>query len=428
MDVVVTILSLVVALSIVVFVHELGHLLAARRSKVVVQEFGFGYPPRLFSFWHGEGKIVIAGREIVVPRRFELPSELSARSLVLYETTTDDKDRLVLSRIEEISPEDPEAGSASSVDLLDRGTIYSVNAIPFGGFCKMLGEEDPFFPGSLASKGKLARIFVLAAGSGVNLLTAVAFFAIALLLGAPAVADPENAVISQVSPGSPGEMAGLQPRDLILWADDTEILSIRDLQEHTRTHVGEPVVLTIKRGDEILTFTVVPRVDPPAPEGPIGIGLGPRLEMRKFAWHEAIWLGLKETVSVIGFTLTVPVQVIKGLIPAELARPVGPVGVGQLVGDAVQYSLDTGWWYPAMQMMGLLSVALAITNLLPLPGFDGGRIAFVIVEGIRGRRLDPAKEGMVHLIGMMLLVALMVLITWQDVVNPLPAIDWSSLF
>jgi regulator of sigma E protease len=124
----------------------------------------------------------------------------------------------------------------------------------------------------------------------------------------------------------------------------------------------------------------------------------------------------------------VPVQVIRGLIPAELARPVGPVGVGQLVGDAVQYSLDTGWWFPAMQIMGSLSVALAITNLLPLPALDGGRILFVIVEGIRGRRVDPAKEGLVHLIGMALLVALMLFITWQDLINPVPPVEWSTFF
>ena len=104
------------------------------------------------------------------------------------------------------------------------------------------------------------------------------------------------------------------------------------------------------------------------------------------------------------------------------------MGVGQLVGDAVQFSLDTGWWFPVMQMMGTLSVALALTNLLPLPAMDGGRILFIIVEGIRGRRLDPAKEGMVHLVGMLLLVALMLFITWQDVVNPLPSLDWASLF
>jgi regulator of sigma E protease len=137
---------------------------------------------------------------------------------------------------------------------------------------------------------------------------------------------------------------------------------------------------------------------------------------------------LKQTVTLVGLIFTVPVQIVRGLIPADLARPVGPVGIGQLVGDAVQYSLDTGWWFPAMQLMGSLSVAVAVTNLLPLPGLDGGRILFVIVEAIRGKRVDPAKEGLIHLVGLALMVALMLLITWQDVVNPMPAINWADFF
>ncbi len=186
--------------------------------------------------------------------------------------------------------------------------------------------------------------------------------------------------------------------------------------------------MTIQRGEEMVEITVVPRVSPPAGEGPIGIGLSPRTTIKRYPLHEAAWSAVRQTVSLTGFIFTVPVQVIRGLIPAELARPVGPVGVGQIVGDAVQYSLDSGWWYPAMQIMGTLSVALALTNLLPLPGLDGGRILFVIVEGIRGRRVDPAKEGLVHLIGLALMVALMLLVTWQDLINPVPSVDWSSFF
>lgn len=428
MEAVVTILSLIVALSIVVFVHELGHLVAAKRSKVVVEEFGFGYPPRLFTFWRSGGEIVIGGKTIAIPRNFKLPKGLRAYSLVVYETATDEKGHLTLTRIEEVEPEDPVAGSASTVDFLDPGTIYSVNAIPFGGFARMLGEEDPTFPGSLASKSKITRIVVLAAGAAMNLLTAVLFFSLALSLGAPAVADPENAVVNAVAPGSPAEASGLQPGDMIVQADGREILTITDLQEHTHEHLGQPVELTVQRGDELLTTSVVPRVQPPEGEGPMGITLSPRMTVKQYPWYEAIWLGLKQTVAYIGLIITIPVQVIRGLVPADLARPVGPVGVGRLVGDAVQYSLDTGWWFPVMQMMGTLSVALAVTNLLPLPALDGGRILFVIVEGIRGRRVDPAKEGLVHLIGMLLLVALMLFITWQDVVNPVPSLDWSQFF
>jgi regulator of sigma E protease len=98
------------------------------------------------------------------------------------------------------------------------------------------------------------------------------------------------------------------------------------------------------------------------------------------------------------------------------------------MGDAVRYSLDSGWWFPVVELLGSLSVALAVTNLLPLPGLDGGRVLFVVVEGIRGRRVDPGREGLVHLVGMALLVALMLLITWQDVVNPMARLDWSQLF
>lgn len=424
----VTIVSLILGLSILVFVHELGHYVAAKRSGVIVEEFGIGYPPRLFAFWHTEGRIVVDGEEVTIPRGFRLPTELGIGSLVMIETVAGAKDRPALSAIEEIELHDPAAAAARRVDYLDRGTVFTVNAIPFGGFARMLGEEDPSAPGSLASKGKLSRIFVLAAGGGLNLLAAVLFFALAMMLGAPTVAEPENAVVNSVAPGSPAETVGLQVGDLILRADGTEILSITGLQEYTQEHLGQTVTLTVERDGEILHISVVPRVDVPSGEGPIGIGLSPRTVIESVPWYEAIWVGLKQTVALTGLIFTVPVQIVRGLIPADLARPVGPVGVGQLVGDAVQYSLDTGWWYPAMQIMGTLSVAVAVTNLLPLPGLDGGRILFVIVEGIRGRRVDPAKEGLIHLVGLALLVALMLLVTWQDLVNPVPGVDWGSFF
>ena len=425
---VVTIVSLILGLSILVFVHELGHYLAAKWAGVVVEEFGFGYPPRLFAFWHTKGRVVVDGRELVIPRGFRLPRELGLGSMVIFESAADSKDRQVLSAIEEVDSADPAAAAAGRVEYLDRGTMFSVNAIPFGGFARMLGEEDPSAPGSLASKGKLARIFVLSAGGLMNLLAAVFFFALAMMMGAPTVAEPANAVVNSVSPGSPAEAVGLQGGDLILRADDTEILSISGLQEYTQAHLGQTIVLTVQRDEDILEIAVVPRVDVPPGEGPIGVGLSPRTTIESSPWYEAIWSGMRQTVTLTGLIFTVPVQIVRGLIPAELARPVGPVGVGQLVGDAVQYSIDTGWWYPAMQIMGTLSVALAVTNLLPLPGLDGGRILFVIVEGIRGRRVDPAKEGLVHLIGLALLVALMLFITWQDLVNPVPGVDWSSFF
>jgi regulator of sigma E protease len=428
MSALVTLVGLVVTLSVVVFVHELGHLVAAKRAKVVVQEFGLGYPPRLFAFWRSEGAIVINGKRIIVPRGFDLPRDLRALTSVAYRTATDSKGREILTHIEEIAPGYEEGQGTGFVDHLDGGTIYTLNAVPFGGFAKMLGEEDPTYPGSLASKGKLARIVVLAAGATMNVLTAVIFFALAFRLGAPVVADPENAVIVEVAPGSPAEAAGLEVGDIILAADDTSIDAVVDILRHTRDNLGREIVLTVQRDEDLLTIPVVPRPEPPEEEGPVGIALSPRMTVQKFGWGEALWSGLRQTVSYVGLIITIPVQIIRGLVPADLARPVGPVGVGRLVGDAVQYSMASGWWFPVMQMIGTLSIALAVTNLLPLPGLDGGRILFVIIEAIRGRRVDPAKENLVHLIGLLLLVALMLFITWQDLINPVPGLDWSRFF
>jgi regulator of sigma E protease len=259
-----------------------------------------------------------------------------------------------------------------------------------------------------------------------NLLTAVMFFALAFGTGVPAVADPENAVIRDVAAGSPAQIAGLQAGDVVVQAGDTPILTMDELSTYTQAHLGQEIALTVERGSQTLTVSVVPRVNPPEGQGAMGVILGPRTTVKQYVWYEALWSGVKETAAMSYATITFPVQLIRGLIPADLARPVGPVGVGQLVGDAVQSSLKMGWWYPVLLIMGSLSVAVAMTNLLPLPGLDGGRVLFVAIEAIRRKRIDPAKEGLVHLIGMLLLIALMFLLIWQDLIHPLPSLNWGG--
>ena len=424
----ITIVSLVVALSIMILVHELGHMLTARGAGIVVEEFAIGYPPRLLTLWRGKGKMVIDGQRFVVPRQVPIPKELGPGSLVAYQATADRKGRPVLSSVRKVPAEEAESGQAGRVEFLDRGTLYSINAIPFGGFARMRGEEDPAAPGSFASKRKLARIWVLVAGAGLNLVTAALFFALAFGAGAPTLADPPNVLVSEVVANSPALRAGLAAGDLIVRVDGVAVESVERLQEYIASHSGNPVVFTVQRGEQSVAMTIVPRTNPPEGEGPTGIVLALRTVKVRYPWYRALWLGLKETFAMIGLTLTLPIQLIRGLIPAKLARPVGPIGIGNLIGDAVRFTLDTGWWYPVLRMLGSLSVALAVTNLLPLPALDGGRILFILVEAVRGRRVDPAKEGLVHLIGMALLLALMLLITWQDLVHPLPSLDWSSVF
>jgi regulator of sigma E protease len=138
--------------------------------------------------------------------------------------------------------------------------------------------------------------------------------------------------------------------------------------------------------------------------------------------------GVSQTFEYIRLTFYLPIAILRNIIPAEAARPTGPVGIYQQTGSAVSAAIDLNWWFPVLWLTAILSTALAVTNLLPLPALDGGRIFFVIIEAIRGKRIAPEKEGAIHFIGLALLLTLMLVISYYDVSDPIPSIDWNSLF
>jgi len=357
-----TIVAFFVTLSILVFVHELGHFLVAKKTGIGVEEFGFGYPPRLFT----------------IGRR--------------------------------------------------GGTDYTINAIPFGGFTRMTGEDNPGVKGGFADAPKWARLATLLAGSAMNLALAVLCFTLAARFGFPAL---DGVLVSGVAAGSPAVAAGLKAGDIVLSADGIDMEDSGALHDHIYSHLGEAVNLRIQRdqgdGAVEMDVRVVPRLNPPEGEGAIGISLQ---SFRKSdpTWLEAARYGVEMTAGVVVMTVRLPVLLLRGTLSLSDARPVGPVGIAQLTGGAMEHSLATGWWYPVFFIMGLISAALGITNLLPLPALDGGRILFVILEAVRGKRVAPEKEAMVHLVGMALLIGVMVLITYQDIVSPPPLPDWSQMF
>ena len=351
-----TTLAFVFVFGIVMLVHELGHFFAARRAGITVLEFGFGYPPRLFT--------------------------LGVRN----------------------------------------GVEYTINAIPFGAFVRMQGEEDPTAAGSFASKGAAARIGTLAAGSLMNLLlAAVAFVGVSLAGEQVAVG---RVVITGVASGSPGAVAGIQTDDIILSIAGQPVRSTTELVELTRQHLGTEVELGLERDGQPLTVRVIPRAKPPAGEGAIGIGIamaeGWQVETVRRPVLESIWLGLKETWTVLAMTIGAFAQLFRGAVsPSELT---GPVGLFQMSGVVARSG-----WVNLLRFVGFISVNLFLLNLLPIPALDGGRIAFILLEKLRGgKRLAPQKEGLVHLIGMLLLIGLMLLVSYYDVLrifsgqNPLP--------
>ena len=424
-----TILIFVLILSLLIFVHELGHFIAAKRAGITVEEFAIGFPPRAVKLWQDEGKITLNGQDYIIGRQTRLPKSLQAGHRVTIETRLRPDGQTEISKIDVVPQEETENQPGMMVDAYVKPTEYSINWIPFGGYVKMVGEEDPSAPGSFAGKGKWARFIVLVAGAAMNLITAVLVFSVMFATGTPEAIG--ETVIVEVLPGSPADEAGIQPEDIVLLADGTPMQNSRDLSQYIKAHRGEEVVLQIRRGTVEQRVSLVPRVNPPPGEGSIGVLIDTIMvdqRVTKLPLGESLLMGTTATFGMVIQTFMVPVAVLRNMIPAEQARPVGPVGIYNLTDSAVGATVETGFVYPILLLTAILSTALAVTNLLPLPALDGGRILFVFIEAIRGKRIAPEKEGAIHFIGLALLLTLMVVVSYNDISNPIDVPDWTNLF
>lgn len=345
-------------LSLMMFVHELGHFVTARLSGITVLEFGFGLPPRIWGFKRN-------------------------------------------------------------------GVIYSINWIPFGAFVKMLGEEDPSAPGSFASKPRGIRAIVLAAGSGMNFLLAVAAFSMVYLVGIPGVPSDAPVKIADVAADSPAQAAGLQPGDVIVTLNGQPV-NVQTFRQTTQVNLDQPIQIEYRSATDaqLHQSTLTPRANPPQGQGAIGIVLqGGLVHLDPLL---ATKQGFLNTVTVIGATLSIPKMLLEGSLPVSDARLVGLVGMAQATSETVTYVADTGFWFPVFYLTGVFSAGLSIANMLPIPALDGGRLFFVILEWIRGRRIPPEREAAYHFVGIVVLLTLMVIISFNDLISPLPAINWGG--
>jgi regulator of sigma E protease len=296
-------------------------------------------------------------------------------------------------------------------------TIYSVNAIPLGGFVRPVGEDNPTVPGGLASAPKRARIAVLVAGSTANLAFAFLIFVAGFMVGWPEPI-PDRVEIAVVAAESPAAAAGLREGDVVLRMDDIAIASTEQASRHIHDNLGTPISVMVERDGQTTMLTITPRTTWPAGQGPTGIVLGTPYDVVKYSLPQAVVRSGQELLRYFPMLFALPGNILRGDMPLAAARPIGIVGLNDLTRSAVETSAALDQWFPLLQLVGLVSVALAITNLLPLPALDGGRILFVLIEAVRGRRLDPTREGLVHLVGMVMLLVLMVVITYHDIFNP----------
>lgn len=356
-------MAVIPVLSVLLLVHELGHFVVARLVGIRVEEFGFGLPPRIFGVRRGE-------------------------------------------------------------------VIYSLNAIPLGAFVRMSGEDGGNLEDerSFGSKGKLARSAVLFAGPAMNFLAAALLLVAAHLVGWPTPTSME-VFVSRVSVSSPAEAAGVQTGDKIVAVDGKRLKTADEFVKETRGKLGQPLAVTIERGGAERQVQMAPRTQWPQGDGPLGIGLEPRsVEMTPVSYSlpQAVGLGFTRAWQMVTLTLSVPVMIVQGVIPAELARPIGPVGIAQLAAQAADQTADSGWWFPIIYLTATISAGLAVANMLPLPALDGGRLLLIGIEAIRRKRIAPEREGMFHFVGLMLLLTLMVVISYYDFISPVPDVNFGG--
>jgi regulator of sigma E protease len=297
------------------------------------------------------------------------------------------------------------------------GTKFTLNWLPLGGFNRLAGENDPGVAGGLAAASKRVRLAVLAGGPGANIIVAFVLLMIMFMTGAP---EPiSGASIDKVEPDSPAEQAGLQVGDIVTRADDLTIDQYTDLVDYIKSHTGQLIALTIMRGSSTLDLELTPRTNPPEGQGPTGTQVGPATQIKYYGFFSAIQRSSEEFAN---FFLLIPRAinwVREGVLPLRFLRPISVVGISQISGEALDNSIQQNVAWPILGLAANISIALAFTNLLPLPAVDGGRILFVLIEGIRGRRIDPQRETMVHFVGFALLLALMLVLVYMDIVDPL---------
>ncbi len=253
------------------------------------------------------------------------------------------------------------------------------------------------------------RAGVLLAGSMMNLLLAPVLFSAALMVGEPVPCGACATVqVYGVVPGEPADLADVRENDVIVSMGSEDVRSVEDVQRLAQLWAGQEVVLHVRRGGELTALRLTPRHVTRERVGALGVQLGPVYVIARRPVWEAVPRGVRRVGELL---VTLPVELgrfVRGDAGAELS---GPVGIARSTGSAAKAGPNY-----LLAFSAFLSLNLAVVNMLPLPGLDGGRLIFVLIEAVRrGRRINPRFEGMVHLGGMVLLLALMAVVSVHDV-------------
>lgn len=285
-------------------------------------------------------------------------------------------------------------------------TLYSLNALPLGGFVRMFGEFGGAEPDSFMSKTPWERSVVILAGVAMNVLIAPVLFAIAFMLGEPEFTD--RILIQEVVPESPAAAVGLLAGDRILTINDVAITTMVQVREQIGDVAADtPIRLTVERDGREQALRVVPAYNPEIERLAIGVVLLPEHTIKRYWPWEALWRGILRTGEMFALIGIGVASLVQGAEDADL---MGPVGIASITGEVARSGFSR-----LLTFTGFLSINLAIINLLPFPGLDGARFVFTVVEMVRGRPMNPKREAAINFAGIMILLSLIVLITYRDI-------------
>ena len=350
----ISILLFIAAVSVLAALHELGHFLTSRLFKIEVEEFGFGLPPRALTMFRWQG------------------------------------------------------------------TDFTLNWIPFGAFVRPKGEMDPGVQGGMGAAHPLKRLVILLGGPVMNLVAGMVLFSIIFLqTGVP---DDKTVLINGIVQDSAAEKAGLKAGDILQKANGTSIDSIEKVRNIIQANPDKPVTFVIVRDGKVQELQATPKATPPSGSGILGVMLSNPVVQA--SWFQTIPMAFNVTVEYSRQVFILPVKLIMGQLPADQARLTGIVGAGSMFVQARErdiQSTETSSSTPAvyaLNMLAIITIGMGIFNLLPIPALDGGRILFLLPELVLRRRIPAKYENAVHMVGFVALLALMFVITIQDIVNP----------
>lgn len=363
MNPIVSLFAFILILGTMVFIHELGHFLFAKFSGVKVEEFAFGFGPKLWGYKKGE-------------------------------------------------------------------TLYRVNAFPIGGYVKMLGEEEESDdPRSFGMQPIYRRLLIVSAGVVMNLLLASVLYFIFLFINSftlifPLLADydfvladtEKTFIIGGVEQGSPAFEVGIEAGSTVRNVDGEPITDVEAFQEYVLSHRGESIKLHLADvyGNDEKVVEVIPRVSPPEGQGSLGIVLFDAVQVQ-YSGIKRIFSGFAHSLNMIGYTIVLFKDLLISSIETGDISYVsesisGPVGVYV----ATDFVLRTAGIVGLLDVTALMSSSLAFMNILPFPALDGGHVVILMLEKIRGKKLNPKIEGWLTAGGFLLLLFLMFLISAKD--------------